>query len=90
MKRSLIAASAVVALLSAGAGTAMADASNPNASCEAILVSSATYPGEVADLGRALHDALKAQGIPPGFLDVGAAQLKEGSIPACLAALGLG
>jgi len=89
MKRSLIAAGAAVALLGAGAGTATADPANPRATCEAILVSSATYPGEVADLGRALHDAFKAQGVPPGFLDVGAAQLKEGSIADCLVALGL-
>jgi hypothetical protein len=89
MRRNLIAAGTAVVLLGGWAGTATADPSNQSASCEAILVSSATYPGEVADLGRALHEALKAQGIPPGFLDVGAAQLKEGSIPACLATLGL-
>jgi hypothetical protein len=86
MKRFAVAC-VVLAFGSAVTGSAAADPGNPNASCEGILVSSASYPGEVADLGRALHQLLKDQGIPPGFLDVGAAQLKEGSVEGCLIAL---
>jgi hypothetical protein len=33
------------------------------------------------------HEGLKEQRIPPGFPDVGAAQLKEGNVEACLVAL---
>jgi hypothetical protein len=87
------AAGVVVALVlggSVGMDAATADATSPNATCEAILVSAATYPGQVADLGRLLHDQLKAEGIPPGFLDAGAAQVKAGSVDACLAALEIG
>lgn len=87
MKRLVAVAGLVLALGGAVAGSAVADPGNSHASCEGILVSSASYPGEVADLGRALHQLLKDQGIPPGFLDVGAAQLKEGSVEACLIAL---
>ena len=87
MKRFAIVACLVLALAAALAGTAAADPSNPRASCEGILVSSASYPGQVADIGRFLHDLLKAQALPPGLLDVGAAQLKEGSVDACLIAL---
>jgi hypothetical protein len=87
MKRLAVVACLVFALGAAAAGSAAADPSNSHASCEAILVSSASYPGEVADLGRYYHDLLKAAGLPPGLLDVGAAQLKEGSVDACLVAL---
>jgi hypothetical protein len=68
-------------------GSAAADPSNSRASCEGILVSSASYPGEVADLGRALHQQFKDLGLPPGLLDVGAAQVKAGSVENCLATL---
>jgi hypothetical protein len=87
MKRITAALAVALAMAVAFAGSATADPSNQRASCEGILVSSATYPGEVADLGRLLHDQLKAQGIPPGFLDVGAAQVKAGSVEACLSVL---
>jgi hypothetical protein len=87
MTRSAVVVCLMLALGAATAGSAAADPSNAQASCEAILVSSATYPGEVADLGRYYHDLLKAAGLPPGLLDVGAAQLKEGSVEACLVAL---
>ncbi len=87
MKRLAAVACVMLGLGAAAAGSAAADPSNSHASCEGILVSSATYPGEVADLGRYYHDLLKAQGLPPGLLDVGAAQLKEGSVDACLVAL---
>jgi hypothetical protein len=86
MKRFAVAC-LVLAFGGAVSGSAAADPANSHASCEGILVSSATYPGEVADLGRAFHQLLKDQGIPPGFLDVGAAQLKEGSVEGCLIAL---
>jgi hypothetical protein len=87
MKRFAVVACLVLALGAAVVGSATADPNNPRASCEGILVSSASYPGEIADLGRFFHDLLKAQGLPPGLLDVGAAQLKEGSVEACLVAL---
>lgn len=87
MKRFVVVACFVLALSTVVVGPAAGDPQNPRASCEGILVSSASYPGQVAELGRALHEALKDQGIPPGFLDVGAAQLKEGSVDACLIAL---
>ena len=87
MKRLGVVACLVLVLAAAVAGSAVADPNNSHASCEGILVSSASYPGEVADLGRFFHDLLKAQGLPPGLLDVGAAQLKEGSVDACLVAL---
>jgi len=87
MKRLALVACLVLALAAAAAGSAAADPNNSHASCEAILVSSASYPGEVADLGRYYHDLLKAAGLPPGLLDVVAAQLKEGSVEACLVAL---
>ncbi len=86
MKRVAVAC-CVLAFGGAVTGSAAADPANSQASCEGILVSGATYPGEVADLGRYLHQLLKDQGIPPGFLDVGAAQLKEGSFDACVLAL---
>jgi hypothetical protein len=87
MKRLVTASLLGIALASSAAGSAAADSHSERASCEGVLVSSATYPGEVADLGRALHQQLKDQGIPPGFLDVGAAQVKAGSLEACLAAV---
>jgi hypothetical protein len=87
MRRFVVVVCSVLASGALIAGPAAADPGNPHASCEGILVSSASYPGEVADLGRAFHQALKDQGIPPGFLDVGAAQLKEGSVEGCLLAL---
>ena len=87
MRRFVVVVGSVLASGALIVGPAAADPHNPHASCEGILVSSASYPGEVADLGRALHQALKDQGIPPGVLDVGAAQLKEGSVEGCLAAL---
>jgi hypothetical protein len=87
MKRLAAVACLALALGAAFVGSAVADPHNSSASCEGILVSSATYPGEVADLGRALHDQLKQLGIPPGFLDVGAAQVKAGGVQACLAVL---
>jgi hypothetical protein len=87
MKRFAVVACLVLALGAAVVGSATADPNNSRASCEGILVSSASYPGEIADLGRFFHDLLKAQGLPPGLLDVGAAQLKEGSVEACLVAL---
>jgi hypothetical protein len=87
MKRLAVLVCLLPALGAATAGSAAADPSNAKASCEGILVSSATYPGEVADLGRYYHDLLKAAGLPPGLLDVGAAQLKAGSVDACLVAL---
>ena len=87
MKRFAVLACLAVALAVSLAQSAAADPNNPRASCEGILVSSATYPGQVADLGRFYHDLLKAQGLPPGLLDVGAPQLKEGSVDACLVAL---
>jgi hypothetical protein len=89
MKRFAAVACLVLTSGAATAGPAAADPANSTASCEGILVSSASYPGQVADLGRALHELLKQQGIPPGFLDVGAAQLKEGSVDACIEALPL-
>jgi hypothetical protein len=87
MTRFVVVVCSVLASGAVVAGPAAADPQNPHASCEGILVSSASYPGQVADLGRAFHDALKEQGIPPGVLDVGAAQLKEGSVEGCLVAL---
>jgi hypothetical protein len=87
MKRFAAVASLVAALGGLIAGAAAADPSNDHASCEGILVSAATYPGEIADVGRALHEQFKQLGLPPGFLDVGAAQLKEGNFDACVAAL---
>jgi hypothetical protein len=87
MKRFAVVACFVLACGAAVAGSATADPNNSRASCEGILVSSASYPGQVADLGRYYHGLLKAQGLPPGILDVGAAQLKAGSVEACLVAL---
>jgi len=78
---------AVAAAAAFGTGSATADPGTANATCEGILVSAATYPREVADLGRLLHDQFKDAGIPPGFLDVAGAQTKAGSFDACVAAL---
>jgi len=87
MRRITAALAVPLAPVAVVVGSATADPSNQRASCEGILVSSATYPGQVADLGRLFHDQLKDQGIPPGFLDVGAAQVKAGGVEACLAVL---
>ncbi len=70
----------------AGSGSA----ANPNASCNGILVSSlAGDAGEVAALTREFHQIAKDLGFPPGVIvDAPGGQLHEGSIEACLAALG--
>jgi hypothetical protein len=87
MRRLALAGVVVGTAAAFAASSAAADPRTANATCEAILVSAATYPGEVADLGRLLHDQLKDAGIPPGVLDVGGAQTKAGSFDACVAAL---
>jgi hypothetical protein len=87
MRRLALVGLAVATAAAFGAGSAGADPGTAHATCEAILVSAATYPGEVADLGRLLHSQLKDAGIPPGVLDVGGAQTKAGSFDACVAAL---
>ena len=87
MKRVARALALGLVVAATGGGSATADPGNQRASCEGILVSSASYPGEIAELGRLFHQQLKDQGIPPGFLDVGAAQVKAGSVDACLAVL---
>ena len=70
----------------AGSGSA----ANPNASCNGILVSSlAGDPGVVAALTLEFHQIAKDLGFPPGVIvDAPGGQLHEGSIEACLAALG--
>lgn len=73
-----------------GFGAGGGSAANANASCNGILVSSlAGNPGLVAELTRELHQIAKDLGFPPGLiLDAPGGQLHEGSIEACLAALG--
>jgi phage tail sheath gpL-like len=88
MKRLTLTTLAVAAAAAAAAGTAAADATNTHASCEGVIVSSATYPGEVAYYGRLLHDQLKALGIPPGVLDATIAKTKGAGpdpLASCLA-----
>jgi hypothetical protein len=87
MNRLAVAASLGLVCGAMVAGSAAADPGNAHASCQGILMSSMSYPGEVADLVRFYHDLLKAQGLPPGLLDVGTAQSKEGSVEACLVAV---
>jgi phage tail sheath gpL-like len=90
MMRRTLTALAVAGAAAAAAGTAAADATNTHASCEGVIVSSATYPGEVAYFGRLFHDQLKALGIPPGVLDATTAKT-TGAAPdplaSCLAGI---
>jgi hypothetical protein len=88
MRRFALTVCGLVGAVAAAAGTAGADATNSHASCEGVIVSSATYPGEVAYYGRLYHDQLKALGIPPGVLDATLAHTKGASpdpLASCLA-----
>ncbi len=81
----------IVMLIGAlGFAASNGSAADPSASCNGILVSSlAGDPGVVADLTREFHQIAKDLGFPPGVIvDAPGGQLHEGSIEACLAALG--
>jgi hypothetical protein len=68
----------------AGAGAA-----NGHASCTGLAVSSLSgQPGVVAQLTRELHQAFEDAGLPPGAADAIFSKLHEGSVEACLAAIG--
>jgi hypothetical protein len=78
----------LVGVLGFAAGTG--SAADARASCNGILVSSlAGDAGVVADLTREFHQIAKDLGYPPGLIvDAPGGQLHEGSVEACLAALG--
>jgi hypothetical protein len=89
MRRLLvIAVTAVVAGLSALAGSA--SAANEHASCKGILVSSlAGEPGEVAEATHFIHEIVKGLGLPLGVeVSAAAGHLHEENVAACLEALG--
>ena len=75
----------VIALWTVGG----AEAASGRASCTGLAVSSLSgEPGLVAQLTRALHQALKDVDVPPGTSDATFSKLHEGSVDACLAAVG--
>ena len=79
-------AAASVTALWVVAGTEAADG---RASCTGLAVASLSgEPGLVAQLTRELHQELKDAGRPPGTIDASFSKLHEGSVEACLAAIG--
>jgi hypothetical protein len=80
---------AVVASVTALWAVAGTEAAASRASCTGLAVASlGGEPGVVAQLTRELHQELKDAGLPPGTIDAIFSKLHEGSVEACLAAIG--
>jgi hypothetical protein len=88
--RRVVVVTIVVLLGVLGFAAGSGSAADGSASCNGILVSSlAGEAGVVAELTRAFHQIAKDLGFPPGVIvDAPGGQLHEGSVEACLAALG--